>query len=177
MGKDMWASGGATVSGSSNSLNSDLLMSPKPVLIALAVAGMIMVIVLSPQAQSVDQLRAMFIAVLSQMGVVAIWHIGRRYPQAERWLTLLAFTAAVSYAGTSMPQPVHLVLSVVPGALAVALIGTAAGAILAATETVLLVVGSILGSPQPGIFAAVVAIWSVLALSAGIRGPLMHVDK
>jgi signal transduction histidine kinase/CheY-like chemotaxis protein len=143
---------------------SELLISPKPVLAALTILGLLLYLAAEMLFwQTVGQAMS-FLLLLSALSSAAWLLVGWR-PWLGRWLTVLALMVTVNLAGPWVGSSGSLAWAVIPSALAVPLIGFPAAAVVAVGESVLvfaLVGYSTMGYELSEAIVAVVAAWIVL---------------
>ena len=150
---------------SSSGFESDLRISPKPVLAALVMLGGTLCLaaeMLSYPWRTVDQLISL-VLLLSALSAIGWILVGWR-PMLGRWFTILALAAAVHLGGFWLHIPGSLAWAVIPTALAVPLVGFSAAVVTAVGESVVIL--GLIRYPATGFglsnaAAALVAVWGV----------------
>ncbi len=159
----------------------ELQISPWPVLVALLVIGCLLFLVveaLSYPWEVVDGVisLSLLLSGLAFVGLLLVdWN-----PTAGRWFAVLALVAAVHLAGSWLKIPGSLAWAVIPTALAVPLVGLAAAIVVAASETVFIVMllaGLLTGLDKSGAAVALVAIWGVLGAMYATHYPVHQRNK
>jgi signal transduction histidine kinase/CheY-like chemotaxis protein len=150
---------------STSSFESDLRISPKPVLAVLVILGGVLYLVaemLSHPWQTVDQaiLLFLFLSALSGIG----WMLVGWRPMLGRLFTILALAAAVHLGGWWLRIPGSLAWAVIPTALAAPLVGFSAAVVTAVGES--MVILGLIYYPAAGFSlsdgtVALVAVWGV----------------
>jgi signal transduction histidine kinase/CheY-like chemotaxis protein len=144
---------------------SELRISPRPVLAVLVILGGMLYLaaeVLAHSWQTVDQTLTLFLflSALSGIGWVLIgWR-----PMLGRWFTVLALAAAVHLGGWWLHTPGSLAWAVIPTALAAPLVGFSAALVTAVGES--MVILGLIRYPAAGFslsdgVVALVAVWGV----------------
>ena len=150
---------------SSAGFESDLRISPRPVLVALVVLGGALCLtaeMLSYPWRTVDHLISL-VLLLSALSVIGWVLVGWR-PMLGRWFTILALATAVHLGGFWLHIPGSLAWAVIPTALAVPLVGFSAAVVTAVGESVAIL--GLIRHPAAGFglsnaVAALVAVWGV----------------
>jgi signal transduction histidine kinase/CheY-like chemotaxis protein len=145
---------------------SELRVSPKPVLAALAVLGGGLYFATEMRSypwQTVDQAISLFLA-LSTLSAIG-WALFNWRPMLGRWFTVLAVAAAVHMGGWWLQIPGSLACAAIPVALAAPLVGFSAAVVTAVGESVVvlgLAYSSTAGGSSSSAVVALMAIWGVL---------------
>ena len=163
-----------------NGIHSDdgteLRISPKPVLAALATLGALSYLALQMLGyrwQMVSQAIWLFV-LLSALAIIG-WLLSDWRSAVGRWFTMMALVAAFHLAGLWLEVPGALAWAVVPTALAVPLVGTPAATLVPVLESII-VLGlarfPAAGLDQPDAAAILVAIWGVFGASYAAYGAI-----
>jgi len=147
------------------SFETELRMSPKPILVALVLLGggfyFGAEMLLYPW-QTVDRAVSLFLMLVALSGVS--WALFDWKPLLGRWATLLTLSAALVGTGWWLRIPGALAWTVIPTALAVPLIGFPAAAATALVESAIVVAlmrSPAMGAGLPDATVALGAIWGV----------------
>jgi signal transduction histidine kinase/CheY-like chemotaxis protein len=161
------------MNGSTLGFESELRISPKPVLAALVILGGMLYLaaeVLSYPWRTVDQALTLFL-FLSALSGIGWMLIGWR-PVLGRWFTVLALAAAVHLGGWWLQIPGSLVWAVIPTALAAPLVSFSAVAVTAVGES--MVILGLIRYPVAGFslsdgVVALVAVWGVFGATLAMH--------
>jgi len=143
----------------------------KPVLVALAGLGAMLLLLSDTLPGSPDELPALLLAAVFFSSAIVAWVLDDLGPTVGRWFTVVAIVAVTFLGPIWSGTTESLVFIVVPVVLAVALVGIRAGFFTAVGETVLLfglirLISVPIGLPHLAIlvslWAAFVLIWAVL---------------
>jgi signal transduction histidine kinase/CheY-like chemotaxis protein len=154
----------------------ELQISPWPVLVALLVIGCLLFLVVEALSYPWEVVNgvislSLLLSGLALVGLLLVdWN-----PTAGRWFAVLALVAAVHLAGSWLKIPGSLAWAVIPTALAVPLVGLAAALVVAACETVFIVMlltGLLAGLDASGAAVALIAIWGVLGAMYAMHYPM-----
>ncbi|MCX7681609.1 MAG: ATP-binding protein [Anaerolineae bacterium] len=154
----------------------ELQISPKPVFVVLLAVGCLLFLVVEALSypwevvERVISLSLLFSGLALSGLLLVDWNA-----VAGRWFAVLALVAAVHLAGSWLEVPGHLAWAVIPTAMAVPLVGLAAATMVAAGETVSIVLltslsGGELDTSEAAV--ALVAIWGVLSAMYTTRYPI-----
>ena len=148
-------------------LESELRISPRPVLVALVMWGAgayFATEILSLPWETTTRAMSLFV-LLSMLSAIG-WILAKWRPVLGQWFTILALAAAVHLAGSWLQIPGSLAWAVIPTALAAPLAGFSAPVVAAGCESAIIL--ALLCAPPPlrvGLSEAVVALvatWCVL---------------
>ena len=115
---------------------SEMRTSPKPVIVVLALVGVVFVVWGTAWLTGSDQIYAFCLAMLLYVFSVVAWLLDRWKPTAGRWFTVLALISLVLLSEGWLHVPGTRTLLVIPTALAATLISLPAATFVAAGETV-----------------------------------------
>jgi len=157
---------------SASSSETELHISPRPVLAALLALGCLLFLgaeLLSYPWQTVDRTISLFLFLSALSG--AGWLLVNWKPLVGRWFTVLALAIAVHLTGLWLDIPASLAWAVIPTALAVPLVSLTAAAVTAVGESLLVV--ALAGYPARGFdssnaVAALLAIWAVFGAMCAV---------
>ena len=169
------------MNGSAMSLDSELRVSPKPVLAVMLILGFALFVgtqMLSP----VWEVRkpVMSLLLLLESLVAAGWLLTNWRPLVGRWFTILALLVAIHFASIWLSIPSAVVLTAIPVALAVSLISFPAAMIVAVGASLLLVG---LLSLQPARLAfsdvavALVGMWAMVGVMVASFRPMHQLSE
>ncbi len=150
---------------STSGFESDLRMSPRPVLAALVMLGGILYVAAEMMACPWQMVGHLMSLVLLLAGLAAIgWMLLGWRPMLSRWLTVLALAVAVHLGGFWLHVPGSLAWAVIPTVLAVPLLGFPAAVVTAVGESAVIL--GLARYPAAGFgvsdaAAALVAVWGV----------------
>jgi signal transduction histidine kinase/CheY-like chemotaxis protein len=157
---------------------SELRISPRPVLVLLLVSGLIFYMMADMWANPAEALNYelfwLLLCVLSAVG----WLLTDWNRRVGRWFTILALAAAVHLVNFWLGLPGSLALAVIPTALAAALISLHAATIVAFGETMLLAGLSKYGTwglDPPAAGATLAAVWAILGVMVAVYRPVRQV--
>ncbi|MGC9347536.1 MAG: ATP-binding protein [Anaerolineae bacterium] len=160
------------------SLESELHVTPEPVLIAVLILGTVFFIGLDILSHTTEIMqRAEVIYLLTCTTSVIGWLLARWKPLASRWFIIVTLSVIVHLVDIWLMLPGSLVLVAIPIALAVPLIRLSAGIAIAVTESLLLVAFMFSPIPWPdpvAVLTALLAIWAMLAVMYGVFSPVIQ---
>ena len=162
---------------SSSGFESELRISPKPVIAVLAILGVVLIVTISPLRSSSERLQLLLLGLLIQGASAIAWRLERRAPPASRWIVVATLVAVVWLASSWLGPPELLTLMGVPTALAAALIGLPAATATAAGCTVLLLVASRFIAPGGTILTGIIATWGTLGVMHAVYRPVDQVAR
>jgi hypothetical protein len=150
---------------STSGFESELRISPRPVLVALVILGGMLYLaveMLAPPWRTVGQTIMLFLFLSALSGVG--WMLVGWRPMLGRWFTVLALAAAVHLGGWWLHAPGSLAWAVIPVTLAAPLVGFSAAVVTAVGES--MVILSLMCYPAAGFgvsdgVVALVAVWGV----------------
>ncbi|HUV90828.1 MAG TPA: ATP-binding protein [Anaerolineae bacterium] len=166
--------------GSPSSFESELRISPKPVIATLVLLGIAVFLLSIVPPGVLERLAIMLFATLFQALAGVAWLLNRWKPCAGRWFTILAFVTVIHLASIWLGMPGSLALAAIPAALAAALISLPAAAVTAVGETTLVwLLPRFAGTGvSPATTAtATIAIWAILGVMYVVYRPVHQVAQ
>jgi len=169
------------MNGSAISLDSELRISPKPVLAVMLILGFSLFVgtqILSPLWEVVKPVMSLLLLV---EGLVAAgWLLTNWRPLVGSWFTVVALLVAVHFVNIWMGIPSALVLTAIPVALTVSLISFPAVIVVAVGESLLLV-GLLSLQPArlalPDVAVALVGIWAAVGVMYASFRPMHQLSE
>jgi signal transduction histidine kinase/CheY-like chemotaxis protein len=153
---------------------SELRVSAIPAILFLAALGLALVMVSETQSDALGCVWVQRAALLCYGLCAATWLIYSWQATLGRWFVIAVMILGVLLVRRGLETPGLLVLLFAPTALAAALIGLAAAAVVAVVETLLLLFAPTLyavsGTGEP--FVALVAIWMTVGLMIAVYVPI-----
>jgi len=158
------------------SLEPELIVSPKPVLAMLLFIGPVLYLICALLGQPWDFLAPIMTLTLILALCAAVgWALSNWRINIARWFTVLAVSAAICFAEVLLGAPELLVLLCLTILLAASMLGVSWAAVIAITETLLLVTLAHLGSlraGQPTIWVASFGIWMTWGILLIVYWPI-----
>ena len=157
---------------------SELRISPLPVIVLLFASAIVTFTVSGIPSALEERIRVMILAALIVVLSFAALYIYRWRVWAGRWFSVVVITFIVHISAFWLTASSTLLLSVLPVALAGALISVSASALTAAVQTLILLMVSGLGyeSIDPAVMrSAVIAIWGMVAVMYAVYYPVHRV--
>jgi len=158
--------------------NSDPLIelhtSAKPVVVFLAVMGLVLTIV-SDRVPSLPRLQVELLALLCYVLSGAGLLLDIRSPLASRWFTVAGLTVLVSLCNRWLGISGLLTLMSLPAALAAAMLGVSAAAVLALGQTALIILlrdQVAIGASPATIAVALTGIWTTVGVMVTVYHPI-----
>ena len=167
--------GGIQMDRLTSGLDSELRVSPKLVIALLAAVGVMLGVVAQFQSDLSIWSNLSNLGLLVLAASAVAWLLDGWAPWAGRWCTVVISVAAFYVASRWLGAPAALTLMAVPPALAVALLGSVAGAVIAVGESLFLLalwVHLPSGVGRADITVALAAIWAVLGAIYGLYRPV-----
>jgi signal transduction histidine kinase/CheY-like chemotaxis protein len=168
------------MSGSSSGFESESSVSPRLVIIAVA----ILVLAVQPVSESLlaPSLRVQMRSyTLLLFGLLAMaWLLERWKPWVAKWFIIVLLVAIVPLANSWQGVPGTLALMAIPTGLAAALITLPAAVATAVGETVLLLLlprTAAAGGDRAAVGVALVAIWATLGVMYAVYRPVRHIAR
>ena len=161
-------------------LDSELRISPRPVLVALLALAIVLFLAtqfLAAPREVVNPVMTLLLVV--EAIAVTGWLITGKNGSLGRWYTVAALLAAVHAAHLVLNLPTVLVLAAIPVAVAVSLISIPAAVLVAAVASVLLSVLlrlQVAGLELSHYTVALIAIWSTLGVTVASLRPVHHLS-
>jgi signal transduction histidine kinase/CheY-like chemotaxis protein len=165
---------------SASGFESELRLSPGPVIVALALLGLVLVSIGQFQSDSSIRMTVLRFALLFYGASAISWLLGSWRPWAGRWVTIVASIILIVLGDTWVGLSGFLTLLVIPTVLAVAMIGIPGAIVTVVGETVLLSLLPRLISArvEPVTVAiALVATWGMLGIMIAVYRPIHHVAQ
>ena len=161
-------------------LEAELRVSHGGVVAAVAVTGVLLVMMVETQSRSLDPLDRWNLGNLGLALLVSsmiTWLLNQWDHRVSRWFTIASIIALVHLGDALLRVPGLLTLVAVPVALAVPMISLPAAIAVAVGETILLSLlpGPIIARPQSGTaIVTLVTTWAVLAVVAAMYGKVLR---
>jgi signal transduction histidine kinase/CheY-like chemotaxis protein len=165
---------------STSNLESDLHISPRPVIAILVAVGLAIALVGDAQPDPADRLDMVLLALLIYAASAIAWMLAGWKPWAGRWFTVLMLVTIIHLGHGWLSVPGFLNLVATPVILAAAMIDLRAAGVTAVGQTVLLVW-------QPGPFAsdagrvstvvAVAGVWAALGAMVAVSSPTHQLNQ
>ena len=158
--------------------DAELRISPRPVLISLAISGILVGAYLS-MASAGESLssRGLSYALITWALSAALWFLEDWRPLLGRWATIAALAIVIPWVGQWFALAGFLALLSIPIALAAALISPPAAALTAVAQTILILLLPQYAQQSVGeTMAALIAIWAMLGLMYAIYQPVIKLS-
>ena len=158
--------------------DAELRISPRPVLIVLAISGILVGAYLS-MASAGESLssRGLSYALITWALSAALWFLEDWRPLLGRWATIAALAIVIPWVGQWFALAGFLALLSIPIALAAALISPPAAALTAVAQTILILLLPQYAQQSVGeTMAALIAIWVMLGLMYAIYQPVLKLS-
>ena len=158
--------------------DAELRISPRPVLISLAISGILVGAYLSTASagESLSS-RGLSYALITWALSAALWFLEDWRPLLGRWATIAALAIVIPWVGQWFALAGFLALLSIPIALAAALISPPAAALTAVAQTILILLLPQYAQQSVGeTMAALIAIWVMLGLMYAIYQPVLKLS-
>jgi signal transduction histidine kinase/CheY-like chemotaxis protein len=158
--------------------DAELRISPRPVLIVLAISGILVGAYLS-MASAGESLssRGLSYALITWALSAALWFLEDWRPLLGRWATIAALAIVIPWVGQWFALAGFLALLSIPIALAAALISPPAAALTAVAQTILILLLPQYAQQSVGeTMASLIAIWVMLGLMYAIYQPVLKLS-
>ncbi|MGC9348838.1 MAG: ATP-binding protein [Anaerolineae bacterium] len=161
---------------SENGFKSELRVSPRPVIVALGVSGLVIFALSGLPLDLDERLRLMLFSGLVLAMAAGAWFLHRWREPVGRWAAVIAMIAESYIAMNWMSPEGALIFSPLPVALAAGLINLMASAGTAVFQTVLLLaVARQVGMPTSLVASAIVAVWVLFGIMTVVYYPVYRV--
>ena len=158
--------------------DAELRISPRPVLIVLAISGILVGAYLS-MASAGESLssRGLSYALITWALSAALWFLEDWRPLLGRWAMIAALAIVIPWVGQWFALAGFLALLSIPIALAAALISPPAAALTAVAQTILILLLPQYAQQSVGeTMASLIAIWVMLGLMYAIYQPVLKLS-
>ena len=158
--------------------DAELRISPRPVLIVLAISGILVGAYLSTASagESLSS-RGLSYALITWALSAALWFLEDWRPLLGRWATIAALAIVIPWVGQWFALAGFLALLSIPIALAAALISPPAAALTAVAQTILILLLPQYAQQSVGeTMASLIAIWVMLGLMYAIYQPVLKLS-
>lgn len=165
--------------GTGVSLDADLRIPPNAVSVGLVFLGAVLVFTHPLWPDSSGELGALLLALMLYASGLAVWLVSAWKPRSSRGFTIVLLILLIGLAQLWLGVPGTTALFVVPTGLAIAMMSSGAGVIVAVFETALVVILQLLAVGSGGQLTAsgrgwasvgvsITAIWATLGVACGI---------
>ena len=161
-------------------LTTDFRMALGWAIVLVLLIGLIFISTSNPATALPERMPTLYLTVLFYGLALVTWFVSEWFPLLSRWLIVAGFVVLVNLGVFWLAESVFLSLLVLPIALAMALLGFPAAALITATESILLALlpsYSPLESSRFTIFLVAMTLWFMLGLLYAVYRPIRQLTQ